>query len=748
MSPSSNPDKAEPNLEANELVSLACEMDELFRNQQESTALNKADRELSQEEQEQLEFAKRALRLLRRARNNLNSSIDVGPEGSSTSGTGPQGELTLTGNSTVTPGSSSEGAGQNPTFQMLGRFEVQNEIGQGGFSRVFRARDPQLDRLVALKVPKPGVLVDQTTRKRFEREAHAAAILSHPNIVPTYEVGSAGPISFIAMGYCEGKTLATEMADRKLDARESAEVISTLAMAVEHAHQRGIVHRDLKPSNVLIEKSPSRESTDGNSLALSDRLRISDFGLAKFESQDATLTQEGAIVGTPAYMSPEQAAGKVVGAPTDIYALGMILCELLTGRLPFLCDSHLATLRAVESYPVPNIRKLNPQIPKDLAAIAEKCLRKNPNERYGSAFELAEELQNWLNGRPVVARSIGPVEQFSKWCRRNPAVAASLTAAMACLTIGLGIAGWNWHKAEEARNDTLLFSDFLVNDVLAAARPKGKDGGLGIDVKLVDAIKVAEGKIGESFAGRPNAEATARNAIGATWRMLGDFERAAGQFESASTSDSQTAPDQAVLAKIEQASVLYRQGTFDEALRQLDEAHQEAVRLLGDDHELSIGCLNNRAAMLTNIGRYNEAIPVFESLLEHYEPGSDEAVTIQKNLAVAYRRYQPERAIEILRSQLDLLVNSRGEDDYQTISTMAELGDTYSQIHRGPEARELIERALELSTVAMGADHPKTLRCMSYLATALERCNKPKAALEAHQNAARAATERLSLIHI
>ena len=329
----------------------------------------------------------------------------------------------------------------------LGRFDVIDVLGQGGFSRVFLAVDAQLDRKVALKVPLPHVVASETARRRFQREAKAAAILSHPAIVPIYESGTAGPVSYIAFGYCRGQNLSEWFSEqgRQIPPRTAAVIIAALAEAAEHAHQRGIVHRDLKPANILVEASEDADGAKG----IEDRIRIADFGLARLDSAtDESLTIEGAVIGTPAYMSPEQARGEAsLDATTDIYSLGVMLYELLSGRPPFLRATHIATLKAIESEAPKRLRERKSTIPRDLEAICLKAMQKRAQDRYASAFALSEDLRRWLGGIPIHARRVAWYEKCTAWVQRNPAIATALTAAFLSLSVGLGIAVWQRQNA-------------------------------------------------------------------------------------------------------------------------------------------------------------------------------------------------------------------------------------------------------------------------------------------------------------
>jgi serine/threonine-protein kinase len=315
----------------------------------------------------------------------------------------------------------------NETF---GRFRIVRELGRGGFGVVFLADDPALRRHVALKVPRPEVLADPALRQRFLREAQAAANLDHPNLVPVHEVGEVGPVCYIVSTYCPGPTLAAWLPQQPgpLPPRRAAVLVACLAGAIQHAHSHGIVHRDLKPANVLLV--PRTEAEQGE---LDFTPRLTDFGLAKLLDTAPDQSTSGAV-GTPLYMAPEQAErrSRDVGPACDIYALGAILYELLTGRPPFLGPTPLDVLRQVSSAePVP-VHRLQPGVPRDLCTICLKCLEKDASRRYGSGGKLADDLGRFLRGEPIQARPVGRMERAWRWGRRHPAQ-AGLVGAMGLL---------------------------------------------------------------------------------------------------------------------------------------------------------------------------------------------------------------------------------------------------------------------------------------------------------------------------
>ena len=331
----------------------------------------------------------------------------------------------------------------------LGRFVIRRELGRGSFGIVYLAYDARLRRELALKVPRAEVFLTPELRARFRHEAMAAAGLDHPNIVPVYEAGEEGPVCFIASAYCPGITLAAWLRGRQrpVPYRTAASLVATLADAVEHAHRRGVLHRDLKPSNVLLElQAGATAEGDGNGADLVPR--VTDFGLAKLvddgsgANASVNPTQMGVLLGTPSYMAPEQADGKPgsVGPAADIYSLGVILYETLTGRPPFQEDSVLQTLVLVRTQdPLPPSR-LRGRLPRDLETICLKCLHKQPQSRYATALALAEDLRRFLAVEPIRARPASIWERAIKWSRRRPALAAlGGTTALAAVTLAIVI---------------------------------------------------------------------------------------------------------------------------------------------------------------------------------------------------------------------------------------------------------------------------------------------------------------------
>jgi WD40 repeat protein len=378
-------------------------------------------------------------------------------------------------------------AGPLPLADLPG-YEVLGELGRGGMGVVYRARQKGLDRVVALKMIRSGEHAGPEQRERFRREAEAVARLQHPNIVHVYEVGEHDGQPFFSLEYVDGGSLAAKLAGTPLPPREAARLVETLSRAVDHAHQRGVLHRDLKPANVLLAFSGRSESGAGLNEAAP---KVTDFGLAKRLDADVGQTQSGAILGTPSYMAPEQAAGrgKDVGPAADVYALGAILYECLTGRPPFRAATPMDTLVQVLSEEAVSVRRLQPQVPRDLETVCLKCLAKPAHRRYTSAAELADDLQRFRRGEPVRARPTPAWERAVKWARRRPALAAlagvSTLAAAVLLVVGLGYDARlrvAWHAADDQRQKALtagaetrqtlaaLQDQFYLSQVLLAQR--------------------------------------------------------------------------------------------------------------------------------------------------------------------------------------------------------------------------------------------------------------------------------------
>lgn len=366
--------------------------------------------------------------------------------------------------------------GQTNSPRRFGDYELLGEIARGGMGVVYKARQINANRVVALKMILKGDLAFEDDIQRFYVEARSAAHLQHPNIVPVYDVGEQDGRHYFAMGYVKGQSLADRLREGPLSPREAVRLITAVAEAVEYAHAQGIVHRDLKPANVLIDSA--------------GQPMITDFGLAKNRMDDSGLTATGQILGTPSFMPPEQAMGRIeqVGPLADVYSLGATLYHMLTGRPPFLAPSLLDTLQQVlHQEPVPP-SQIDAAIDKDLETICLKCLQKEQSKRYASAHELVVDLSHWQNGEPIAARPVGRIERSWRWCRRNPVIAILSTAAVALLVLGTVVSTFFAVIAQRREGDALQLAQ--ANKKLAddenLAKQAAKTAHRESELRLID----------------------------------------------------------------------------------------------------------------------------------------------------------------------------------------------------------------------------------------------------------------------
>src|SRR5262245_22668987 len=323
----------------------------------------------------------------------------------------------------------------------FGRFELLNVVGTGAFGTVYEARDTELDRIVAIKVPRGDRLADsQGETDRFLREARSVAQFRHASIVSIHDVGQHNGVPYLVEDFVRGITLTDLLTSEQVAPRAVADMVAQIADALQYAHDRGVVHRDVKPSNIMLERGPAGEYLP----------KLMDFGLAKRDSGEATLTIEGQVLGTPAYMSPEQARGEgyKVDGRSDVYSLGAVLYQLLTGRTPFTGNPRMLLHHVLHDDPKPP-RKVDAKAPRDLETITLKAMAKDPGRRYQTAGEMRDDLRRWLAGEPIRARPVSRLERAAKWVRRRPDRAA-LIALIAILVVGGVAAGTRlWHREQK-----------------------------------------------------------------------------------------------------------------------------------------------------------------------------------------------------------------------------------------------------------------------------------------------------------
>jgi tetratricopeptide (TPR) repeat protein len=410
-------------------------------------------------------------------------------------------------------------------------FDLLGELGRGGMGVVYKARQQNLNRLVALKVMHGGPLASEENKARFRIEAEAAARLHHPNIVQVYDVGECAGFSYMALELIEGETLRRWQGGRRIAPTEAAQLVATVARAIHHAHEQGIVHRDIKPANVLLAPvsvthpdlgatgsatvpslsatlltpGPHADGTDGPRAVTP---KITDFGLAKALDGGRDLTVTGVACGTPNYMAPEQVRGVGVGPRTDVYGLGAVLFELLAGRPPFAGADAADVMGLILKAEPPGVRKLAPGVPRDLAVIVAKCLEKDPAARYPSARDAADDLDRFLAHKPITARPVGAAERAWRGAKRNPVVTAFLFVS----TIGCGLTGaLAVELARTARDEHRARADAeAARDELRGALTETEAARAQADAARVLADAAGEGaKLEARRAGEKQQEADA-----------------------------------------------------------------------------------------------------------------------------------------------------------------------------------------------------------------------------------------------
>jgi serine/threonine-protein kinase len=685
-------------------------------------------------------------------------------------------------------------------------YEILGELGRGGMGVVYQARQAGLNRLVALKMLRLGEDASPDQLARFAREAEAVAQLQHSHIVQIHEVGCQDGRPYFALEYMDGGSLDKKLAGQPQAARLAAQLVETLARAMHMAHQHHIVHRDLKPANVLL--------SGGADTPLEQCIpKITDFGLAKRLDVDLGQTQSGVVMGTPPYMAPEQARGhsKEVGPAADVYALGAILYELLTGRPPFQGENALDTLQQVVSQDPVAPRFLQPKVPRDLETICLRCLHKEAGKRYASAEALAEDLERFLAGEPIRARPVGSAERFWRWCRRNP-LAASLAGALGLIVIGslMGLTGLYLNadsqrrraegaeeslqkaadearegekKARQSEAQTKTVLEFFQKRVMAAARPKGQQGGLGGDATIRAAVEQAEPGIAEAFAEQPLVEASIRQVLGHTYWFWGEYPQAIRQQQRAvalrrdhlGPDHPETLKSMASLAQAYQeagqqaealqlyqealklrearsgpndpetlwsmkgvADALVSAGRLEEALPLYEEALRRANAALERDHADTLLYMDKLGDAYRRAGRLAEAVPLLEAALRRaraksaWGPNHPSTLVIMNNLAIAYNAAgRFEEAVAQLRETIARMEAVFGPEHREILNALTNLGVMYREAGQLDEALPLLEEALKGKTAnqGLGPDHFLTLMSMGELATAYQKAGRPTEAL-------------------
>jgi tetratricopeptide (TPR) repeat protein len=594
----------------------------------------------------------------------------------------------------------------DPEQRAFGDYELLELIGEGGMGIVYRARQASLDRDFAIKLLAAGPWASKRYIERFRREAQNAARMQHPNIVAIYEVGSAEELHFFSMRLVLGPSLATMLKrDGQLPARRAAIIMRTIAEAVDYAHRLGVLHLDIKPGNVLIDE-------DGIA-------HVADFGLARRvdpgDSIDADADGEE-ISGTPSYMAPEQTRADVqkLTPAADIWGLGAILYELLTGRPPFLADSPHATLRLVcTTDPVP-ARTLAPATPRDLEAIALACLQRNPARRYPSARALADDLGRFIEGRAVKARPLNAFERIGRWARREPYLATFSMLFVAALLVGIVGITFQWQRAEQSNILAKEVNRFLNQDVLAAADPYLERGDQPDQITVLDLLRAAENKLDQGLLHQLAARAQVGLTLGSAYFGLGQWKQARLRLEKALADARASLGNEAPMTlDIEEQlgiNAAY-DGQYAEAKSIVQHLIASRTRIDGPNAPHTITARYRYATVLAENDEFAAALAEYESLhVDAAAHSPEQLADIDWNLADLYVEINRWDAAEtLLRSALDRSRARLGAHHPQYLWETWSLGDLLLMRAHWDEADVIFRNLREQLIRALGPTHPKVL---------------------------------------
>ncbi len=557
-----------------------------------------------------------------------------------------------------------------PTY--LGAYRIIGLIGEGGMGVVYEAEQENPRRIVALKVVKPGLAIPEVLR-RFERESHVLGRLQHPGIAQIYEAGVARGRPFFAMERIHGHALLEYAAAHRLTTPQRLNLIIRICEATQHAHDRGIIHRDLKPGNILVDET--------------GQPKILDFGVARVTDGDAKITRGtdlGKLVGTLAYMSPEQvrADPAELDARSDVYALGLILYELLAGRMPYESGRHVTeavhVISEQEPYPLGSVSR---EFRGDLQTIAAKALEKDKSRRYPSAADFAADLRRHLGDQPILAQPPGTLYLARKFGRRHRVLVRAAAAVLLILIAGIAVSALRAEQVSKAVND------FLQNDLLSQAGARAQaatNHSPDPDLKVRTALDRAAARITGKFDSQPLVEAAIRRTIGLAYFDLNLYADAQTQLERAvELRKAVLGPqDPDTVASMDDLGVLYNlQGKYAAAEAMLIKVSAASQRALGSNHKDTLAAMSDLALAISYQGDDARAAPLFEKVLE------------------TSRRVQ-------------------GEEHPATLSVTDDLGTVYLRLGKYARAEALLEREVELNRRVLGPEHPDTPNSMHNLASA------------------------------
>jgi CHAT domain-containing protein len=634
--------------------------------------------------------------------------------------------------------------GQAPRPETVPGYEVLAELGRGGMGVVYKARQVGLGRLVALKMILAGTHAGAEELSRFKTEGEAIARLRHPNIVQVYEVGEHEGKPFFSLEFCEGGGLDKKLAGNPLPPEQAARLVEVLARAMQAAHEAHVIHRDLKPANVLLSVGQASPPDSSHSVRLESVTcipRITDFGLAK-KLDEAGQTQSGAVMGTPSYMAPEQAGGKSkeIGPLADVYALGAILYECLTGRPPFRAATSFDTLmQVVHDEPVPP-RQLNAKVPVDLETVCLKCLHKEPAKRYLAAGALAEDLGRWQRGEPVAARPVGGVERALRWRRRNPLVAGLLFLVAVLAITGCSGIVWKWQeaihqrqtaeiarleaeKSEERANAEARQAQQVADLLVGVFATTAGDQSRGHSVTAAELLDSGAKRIRQELEDQPRLQVALLDRIGHIYLNLGMYPSAEKQFSA----NSKLCREHFGEGSAEYAAsltgmglTLLEEGEYGRARPYFQQACDLRERVLGEQHPLCSESRRHLARMALLEGDLVSALKRYQGLLEWCERvGADSRTRaeLMQQLAETHRlRGEYSEAIRIAEESSVLLKAAVGEKHTAFLAATENLAVLSKEMGKHGRALALLEQALSLRQELLGEKHPAYAQCLNNLA--------------------------------
>ena len=630
-------------------------------------------------------------------------------------------------------------AGTGPVHwkpDVIGDFRILRVIGEGGMGIVYEAEQREPARTVALKVIKPGLATPEVLR-RFRQETHALGRLQHPGIAQIYEAGTAetpfGPQPYFAMEFIRGKSLRAYFQEHHPGIRERLELIARICDAVHHAHQRGLIHRDLKPSNILIDDT--------------GQPKVLDFGVARLTDSDVHSTRQtdlGQLVGTLAYMSPEQVLADPLELDTrsDVYALGVILYELLAERLPYTVSTRLhEAVQTIQHEDPKRLSAINRTYRGDLETIAAKALEKDKTRRYGSAAALAADIRRYLHDEPIAARPASASYQLKKFARRNRALVAGAAAVFVVLIAGTAGSTWQAMRANRERDRAVrereradseaatakAISEFLQKDLLAQAAA-GNQIGSGLkpdpDMKVRTALDRAAARIDGRFPDKPAVQASVRQTLSETYLSLGLYDEAERELvKVVDTRLRVLGPQHRDSAySLLTLGAMYRlRGKMADAEKALAEAMTIQRRAFGDNDEQTLEVANELALLYLDQGRFGEAEPLarvaMEGVIRLHGDNSVIAATLIGNLGLLYWQQGKYREAEE-RYKQSLAIRRRllGDEHPDTMININNLAVLYISEGRFDEAEKVQTQLLDLRRRVLGPEHPDVLFTMHNLA--------------------------------